>query len=86
MGRGVVIDPFMGSGSTVAAALAVGYEGIGIEMDEAFYALAEKAVVPLSELYPQMRGETLDYVEANGSAKEYHEQLMLMEPSGKYSV
>lgn len=86
MGRGVVIDPFMGSGSTVAATLAVGYEGIGIEMDDTFYSLAEKAVVPLSELYPKMTGETLEYVEVNGSAKEYHEQLVLMEPSGRYSV
>lgn len=86
MGRGVVLDPFMGSGSTVAAALAVGYRGIGIEMDEAFYSLAEKAVLSLSELYPRLTGETLDYAGANGSSKEIHEQLMLMEPPGRYSV
>jgi DNA modification methylase len=86
MGHGVVLDPFMGSGSTVAATLAVGYQGIGIEMDEEFYALAERAVAPLSDLYPRMNGETLEYAEANGSGKELQEQLMLMEPPGKYTA
>lgn len=84
LGRGVVLDPFMGSGSTIAAALAVGYEGVGIEVDEAFYSLAGRAVVPLSELYPRMTGETLDYVGTNGAAREYQEQLMLAESSGRY--
>lgn len=48
LGHGVVLDPFMGSGSTVAAALAVGYESIGIESDPKFYRLAEKAVPKLA--------------------------------------
>ena len=86
LGDGVILDPFMGSGSTVAAALAVGYEAMGIEMDQKFYSLAEKSVAPLSALYPRMTGDSLSYVEANGSAEEFQEQLMLMETSGKYSV
>ena len=86
MGRGVVLDPFMGSGSTVAAALAVGYEGMGIEMDKDFFTIAEKSVIPLSELYPRMTGDTLEHVEMNGSANEYQEQLLLMEPPSRYSV
>src|SRR5262249_41129261 len=31
LGRGVIADPFMGSGSTVAAAEAIGYKCIGVE-------------------------------------------------------
>lgn len=85
MGRGVVLDPFMGSGSTVAATLAVGYEGIGIEKDELFYDLAEKSVAPLSHLYPKMRGDTLEHAEVNGTTGEHHEQLMLVEASGRHS-
>ena len=29
LGNGIVLDPFMGGGSTIAAAIAVGYESIG---------------------------------------------------------
>ncbi|MDR1708470.1 MAG: site-specific DNA-methyltransferase [Candidatus Accumulibacter sp.] len=77
LGRGVVLDPFMGSGSTVAAALSVGYDGIGIEMDEHFHALAKEAVVRLARLYPQMTGETLDFTESTAPMADNREQLIL---------
>jgi site-specific DNA-methyltransferase (adenine-specific) len=38
--QGVVLDPFAGSGSTLAAAEAVGYESIGIERDPQYFELA----------------------------------------------
>ena len=85
LGKGVILDPFMGSGSTVAAALAVGYEGIGIEKDQTFFSLAERSILPLSLLYPRMTGDALDYAEANGAVEEFHEQLLLMEPSTRYT-
>ncbi len=50
LGRGVILDPFMGSGSTIAAALAVGYQGIGIERDAAYFRIAQKAIPALAEL------------------------------------
>ncbi len=50
LGTGVVLDPFMGSGSTVAAALAVGYDSIGIESDQVFFRMAERAVPQLAKL------------------------------------
>ena len=50
LGRGVVLDPFMGAGSTLAACNAVGYDSVGIEIDTDFYALALKAVPKLSTL------------------------------------
>lgn len=50
VGAGVVLDPFMGSGSTLAAALALGATGIGVERDEAFTTLARRAIEPLAAL------------------------------------
>lgn len=50
LGTGVVLDPFAGSGSTLAAAEAVGYESLGIEKDPHFYALAVEAVPRLAAL------------------------------------
>jgi DNA modification methylase len=50
LGEGVVLDPFMGGGSTVAAALAVGYESIGIEIDPIFFRIAQRAAPQLSHL------------------------------------
>lgn len=50
LGTGTVVDPFMGGGSTLAAANAVGYDSIGIEYDEHFYDIATKAIPKLSKL------------------------------------
>lgn len=44
LGEGIVVDPFMGSGSTVAAAEAVGYHCIGIERYTDYYYSAVEAV------------------------------------------
>lgn len=50
LGKGVVLDPFMGGGSTIAAAVAVGYESIGIELDEEFFRMAERSIPSLARL------------------------------------
>jgi len=50
LGEGTVLDPFMGAGSTMAACVALGYNGIGIELDPAYYAMAGKAIPALAEL------------------------------------
>jgi len=50
LGSGIVLDPFMGAGSTIAAAEAVGYASIGLEIDPVFFAMAEQAIPVLSSL------------------------------------
>lgn len=47
---GVVLDPFAGAGSTLAAANAVGYESIGIENDPHFVDMARTAIARLGSL------------------------------------
>lgn len=44
LGTGVVLDPFAGSGSTLAAAEAVGYASIGVEKDPKFFDMAREAM------------------------------------------
>jgi site-specific DNA-methyltransferase (adenine-specific) len=50
LGIGIVYDPFSGSGSTLAAAEAVGYLSVGTDRDHSYYAMAQEAFGPLSEL------------------------------------
>jgi DNA modification methylase len=38
---GIVLDPFMGSGTTIKAAIGEGFNAIGIERDPAYYAMAQ---------------------------------------------
>lgn len=59
-GAGRVLDPFAGSGSTIAAGVAVGYDMIGIELDPHYFQESQRAVPLLAELYPGMSGGTLD--------------------------
>ena len=42
--EGVVLDPFMGSGTTMIACLATGHDGIGIEKSEEYHAIADSRV------------------------------------------
>jgi site-specific DNA-methyltransferase (adenine-specific) len=50
LGEGVVLDPFAGSGSTLAAAEAVGYRSIGVERDPQYFDLACDAIPKLARL------------------------------------
>ncbi len=52
LGEGVLLDPFAGSGSTLAAANAAGYESIGIEKDARYFELARNAIPRLALLKP----------------------------------
>jgi site-specific DNA-methyltransferase (adenine-specific) len=48
--EGTILDTFAGSGSTLAAATALGYESVGIELDETFYKMAQNAIPRLADV------------------------------------
>ena len=50
LGEGVVLDPFAGSASTLAAAEAVGYRSVGVERDAAYFELGCQALPRLAAL------------------------------------
>jgi len=48
LGRGIVLDPFCGTGSTLAAAEAVGYSSVGVEKDPHYFEIAKRALPRLA--------------------------------------
>jgi len=50
LGQGIICDPFMGSGSTVAAAEALGLACIGVERHREYFDLALKAIPKLAAI------------------------------------
>ena len=50
LGEGVVVDPFMGSGSTIAAAEAVGVSSIGIERHRDYFEMSRVVIPKLAVL------------------------------------
>ena len=48
LGDGVILDPFCGAGSTMAAAEAVGYRSIGIENDPDYFEMARQSIPQLT--------------------------------------
>lgn len=48
LGEGVVLDPFAGSGSTLAAAQRVGYQAIGLERNAEYVEIAVEAIPRLA--------------------------------------
>lgn len=53
LGEGIVLDPFAGSGSTLAAAQAIGYRAIGLEKIPEYARLAAQAIPALAGLPDQ---------------------------------
>lgn len=50
LGEGIILDPFMGSGSTIAAAEAIGYACIGIERYGDYFEMSKQAISKLARL------------------------------------
>ena len=69
LGRGTVLDPFAGSGSTLAACQALGYDAIGIESDKAYVQMAVSAIPKLAALKTEM-----DYFVSSNGAGAPHSQ------------
>ena len=49
LGKGVVLDPFAGAGSTLAACNYVGYDSIGVERDAGYFNVAKDAIPKLTK-------------------------------------
>lgn len=50
LGKGVVLDPFMGAGSTIAAATYLGLRSVGVELDARYFSMARSAIPKLADL------------------------------------
>jgi site-specific DNA-methyltransferase (adenine-specific) len=50
LGEGRILDPFMGSGSTIAAAVACGLRSVGLEARAEYFSMAQAAIPQLAEL------------------------------------
>jgi DNA modification methylase len=48
--EGVILDPFMGSGSTVAAAAANGLDSVGLEINVDYFQMAARAIPALANI------------------------------------
>ena len=69
---GTVLDPFMGSGTTLLACQEGGYCGIGIEADEGFFAVAQtrlRASIRQGVLFQSL-------AQANGTGKSKEQNLL----------
>lgn len=75
LATGTILDPFCGSGSTIAACQAVGYDSIGIEIDKEYFASLKTNIQVLTGLYPKFKGESLELPADNLPVKrKYQEQ------------
>jgi len=76
LSEGTILDPFLGAGSTVAAAQAVGYDAVGVELDAEYFAMAQKAIPRLAALYPGFHGQEIE-VELNGHVEHFETEAQL---------
>ncbi len=60
LGVGIVVDPFMGSGSTIAAAEALGFSSIGVERYLSYYQMSQRAISQLSRIIVQLGNSSLN--------------------------
>ena len=73
---GTILDPFCGSGSTIAACQAVGYDSIGVEIDKEYWTALHENIARLSALYPKFKGASLEMpTDEAPSAKRKREVL-----------
>ena len=69
LGKGIVLDPFAGSGSTLAACQALGYDSIGIEADAKYVEMAFAAIPKLATLALESNGRA-DWTSADGLRRQ----------------
>ena len=75
LGEGRILDPFMGGGSTLAAADNVGYESVGIDVDKTYYDMAMAGVPLLAALYP-LEAEMRATLEVDGCTERLSQAML----------
>jgi hypothetical protein len=89
LGEGTVLDPFMDSGLTIAAAEAVSYRSVGIEIDKDYFRLAETSFPKLVALYPPFQGDELEFDSSNYPQEAVEESQLtigLAEPPARHGI
>jgi hypothetical protein len=72
---GKILDPFCGSGSTIAACQAVGYDSVGVELDEQYFHSLAQNIQALAAFYPKFKGASLEMpVESLPVKRKYETQ------------
>ena len=59
LGEGIVLDPFAGAGSTLAAAETIGYASVGVEKDDHYFDIACAAIPKLMAITPNGDSQSL---------------------------
>ena len=67
LGKGVVLDPFMGSGSTVAAAEALDLTAIGVERFVNYFDMSRSAILALTKVQVKMDIQQLEIMDLSDS-------------------
>jgi len=74
---GVLLDPFMGSGSTIAACEAIGVNSIGLEVDADYFSAASETIPRLANLYPRYIGGELEMDSFEATPEDACQSLLL---------
>jgi len=83
LGEGIILDPFMGSGSTIAAASAIGLRCIGVEIYSDYYDMARIAIPKLTGLRIKAENQTIKEIDHESSQEYLFKELRLHKSSSK---
>ncbi len=72
LGKGRILDPFAGSGSTIAACRAIGYDAVGIETDDEYFDVLDSNIRTLAAMYPRFDGGSLEIPEDASLDRQSH--------------
>jgi len=81
LGKGIILEPFAGSGSSIAACEAIGYNSVGVELDSHHFQKLDKNIQILSKMYSGFKGDTLDLNSSEVEYKTKNKKIELLQSS-----